>query len=62
MIVVALYISAALFSVLAYLGVDCTVYSFGIIIFFAGIFFGGPEAIVGGVVSSDLVNNELRIF
>jgi len=53
-IVVALYISAILFSVLAFMGVNCTQLSFGLIIFCAGIFFGGPEAIVGGVVSSDL--------
>ena len=55
-IVYALYISALVFIILAILGSDCSVWAFTLILFCAGIFFGGPEAIVGGVVSSDLVN------
>jgi len=54
-LVASLYISAVVFIILALLGPGSSVSAFAFVIFFAGIFVGGPQVIVGGVVSSDLV-------
>ena len=54
-VAVALYISSFVFIILAVFGPSCGVFGFASILFLAGIFFGGPEVIVGGVISSDFV-------
>jgi len=56
-LVVSLYVSALVFVILAIFGSGATVSFFAIILFFAGIFIGGPQVIVGSVVSSDLVRS-----
>jgi len=43
---------------LALLGPESSAFVFGVVIFVAGIFFGGPHVILGAVVSSDLVKSD----
>lgn len=57
-VVTGLYLSAMIFIFMTTLKAGCSVWTFGVSLFLAGLLFGGPEIIVGSIVSSELGTTE----